>query len=189
MYEKLGETAYLLSEELGFEAALAQEAYREMADQDEDTPSFHYFQGSARERFENAEELYQEAVAVLGLAHNLGLGDPEEERDEEVRLEKEKWNEGLKHDYSGDIGDAMDAHLENQHEARNQEILSHATPYHELRNVVDQYERLARSVEDQRPEFLELDYDEDGDQVEIVESGEMEDDPVDLSEQFFSKRI
>jgi hypothetical protein len=192
-YERLEQTAYILSEELGFEVATAQEAFNEVLQREEGKPSFHYFRGNARERLKNAGEMYEEARAVLDLADELGLEYLDEEREEEVRLMKERWYDRGSHDYTGSIGDAMDAHVENQEEARNSEILSHGTGYHALRTAVMQYEQLASQIDNFRPDFMDLEYEDIGDRhggmLLEVDPEENPDEAIDLTEEFFSKTI
>lgn len=190
--ENLDETAYLLSEELRFEAGTAEQALEYMQDKEEGQPSYHHLRGSAREKLEEAEKTYLNAVAVLKIAEEFEAGEPDEQRNEEVRLEKEKYMHTEEPEYTGKVGEAMAEHAERRREGRHQEILSHGTPYHDLRRAVDYYEQLVEYTESSVEGLEDFENQEvtRGTQAEIIETSEgVETDEVDLSEDFLSKTI
>ena len=138
----LEKQAYKISEELDFHAAIMQESYNEILERPAGNPSQHYFRGSVKEAAENANSVYKEALQIIELQEIFDLGRVDEIPEEEVRLAKEKYFSRLGHDYRGDVGDAMDSHIERLFDSRKSDILGNDTGFHHLRSSVSQYEEL-----------------------------------------------
>ena len=149
----LEETAYLLSEELRFEASIAQSAANYFIETSQDidsenlSPVFHYMRGSLTNRLKNCEELYRDAEAVLEATDIGDLESFEKNPEEEVRLAKEKYlSSPTSHEHSGRLGDTMDAHVERCFEALKSDVIGYATGYHHLRSAKSDYEILQENL-------------------------------------------
>ena len=153
---------------------------------------FHHWRGEVRRDIEKLEELYQNCRELDALARTLEITS-EEERDGEVRLEKEKYfAQGTENEYSGTVGKANESHMERQEEARNSDILRHGDTTNCLRSTLHNYERLLYEINNR---FEEIDVEtpftpQEHDAEIIEESPEAQNNSLeDVAEQFFSKTI
>lgn len=186
----LEEHAGELEEDLDTEISVLQLRANQALEYGEESRVYNLRRGEIRKQLEDLESVYDEAVAVLALGDQLDLLCPEEERNEEVRLAKEKWYESrIENPYEGSIGEAMDDHMERQREARNQDILSHSTPLLSLRNTLRNYEMLLYGAGEKIEGFdPDTPYSPQTDDAEFIEEGPEEnpDEPLELTEYRFS---
>lgn len=180
-----------MNENLDTAASIIQRKAEQALEYGEDSRVYNLRRGELRRHIEELEDIYQESKAIVELGKHLDIVYTSYERDEEVRLAKEKWNESsLKNPYTGPIGEAMDAHMDRVVEAKNTEILSHATPIQELQNTVKTYEillyRVGENIEGIDPDTP---FDPQKNDSELMDEHpeEKSDEPVDLSEDLFSK--
>lgn len=148
----LEHTAYRISEELRFEASIAQRAANYFIETDQiidghGSPMFHFMRGSLLNRMQNCEELYKDAEAVLEAAEISDLESFEKVPEEEVRLAKEKYfSYSLSHNFSGDLAEVMESHSERCFEALQSDIIGYDTGYHHLRSAKSDYEEFQTNL-------------------------------------------
>jgi len=143
LVESLEAHAGELKEHIETESVIIQEKLNQAIDYGQESRVYSLRRGEARRRIDELEDVYEEAEAVISIGEALDLVYPEEHRQEEVRLAKEKWFESnLNNPYEGSIGQAMEEHLDQQLKARNQELLTHSTPMLDLRRTLSFYEIL-----------------------------------------------
>jgi len=141
----LEETAYLISEQLRFEASIVQEAAKSITelDQEESRHLFHYMRGSLRESLENCEKLYRSAEHVLELAEENDLGHTSKNSTEPY-LAAEKYRSQKIHNgsYDAPLEDVMEEHRENIYQAFIPDLLDYRTGFHSLNSALSDYELL-----------------------------------------------
>lgn len=188
--DALEEHAGEVKEDLETEAAVLQHKVNQALEYGEESRVYSLRRGEARRQIEDLEETYNEARAIAALGEQLDIIQPEENREEEVRLAKEKWFESpISNPYTGSIGEAMQDHIQRQQEAKNQELLTHTTPVMELKKVLNSYEillyEIGENIEGLDPDtpFEPQEYDSE---IITYTPEENPDEPVDLSEYLVS---
>jgi len=184
--EALEEHAGELEEELDTEISVLQLRANQALEHGEESRVYNLRRGEIRRQVEELESVYDESKAVVAVGDQLDLLYPEEEREEEVRLAKEKWHENsIENPYTGSIGEAVSDHMDRQREARNQEILSHSTPLLNLRNTLRNYEMLLYATGEKLEGFNpKTPYSPRTYDAELIEEGPEEslDEPLELTE-------
>lgn len=181
-----------LKENLMTEATVLQRRLNDAIEYGTESRAYNLRRGEARRQIERIEDLYDEAKAVVALGDQIGLTEPERQRDEEVRLEKEKWYGcNLKNPYTGEVGEAVETHIERTRESINKEILSHSPPIQGLRNALKYYEillyEIGEGIENLDPDTP---FEPTNDDSEFVENSTdtVTNKPVDLTEVVFSNK-
>lgn len=193
LVEALEEHAGELKEYLETEAVILQKRVNQAVEYGEDSRVYNLRRGEVRRQVDKLQDVYDEAKAVVELGTQLGIAQPEEQREEEFRLAKEKWFDShIENPYKGRIGEAVDEHMEQQRMARYGDILTHSTPILGLNNTLKTYDLLLYEVGNTmegievETEFEPQEYDSDF--IEDMPE-QNSDEPLDLSEHFFSQRF
>lgn len=188
--DALEEHAGEVKEDLETEAVILQERINQALEYGEESRVYTLRRGEARKQIKDIKDTYREAKAVVDLGEQLDMVEPEENRKEEVRLAKEKWyGSSIKNPYTGSIGKAMEAHMERQQEAKNQEILSHTTPLLDLQNAINSYENLLYEIGENIEELdPDTPFEPQKDDSEIITyaAREKPDEPIELTEYKFT---